>query len=149
MNMRKERGCERESNRERVRDFQCNVVYASLRCSSSMSSQDGFLSSALVGSIGCECGQPLSQLGDALARSHTLVATARIHAVTQHSTRLARADGNATVHVDAVAGDVESAVVQGEVLDEASDLLGLAEAARRDVLGHALNNLHDAKEAEA
>ena len=37
--MRKERGCERESNRERVRDFQCNVVYASLRCSSSLSSR--------------------------------------------------------------------------------------------------------------
>ena len=53
----------------------------------------------------------------------------------------AGADGDAAVDVDAVPCDVEGARVEGKVLDEAGDLIGLAEAAKRDVLHHAVHNL--------
>ena len=68
-----------------------------------------------------------------LSRGSKTSKTSSFTALTHAKDVLTRSDGNAAVDVDAVPGDVERARVQGEVLHEARDLLGLAEAAHRNV----------------
>ena len=51
----------------------------------------------------------------------------------------ASSDGNATVDVDAVPGDVKRRRVESQVLDQTRHLLGLPKTAGRDVLHHAIH----------
>ena len=82
--------------------------------------------------------RPLLSLSPDPARREDLLPSGRLSRV---QTCSAGADGDAAVDVDAVPCDVEGARVEGKVLDEAGDLIGLAEAAKRDVLHNAVHNL--------